>query len=558
MLFMQSMGCSLLVEDDSLICSYRCSAWDTRLICLFENTDSMWTNLHNSYVSEISLHNINNCTQLKVSESTFERFKLLEKFTATNAHITDLSNIDLRSLTELKFVSFSYNDITELSAYIFEWTSNLDILDLSHNQIVYISDTAFKVRLTKESDKQIYYEFDEMEMDMPPILPAKIKQGRSNIKELYLNNNRLKTLNATWFEWLPNLYVLNVNGNFLKVISFKELFKNNIQLNRVYASQNYIQEISNISTEIFRNVEHVDFSNNPSNHNTYYINVPDINVSNMRLTGCRIYWLTSVFDASWNNITDVIVERSANFTHGLRRLNLAHNSISSAVNLTDLVNLDYLDLSYNLMETLETASLQNLGRLTTLKLNHNNIIVIDYGVFRGMNNLKYLNLSFNRLQQFNLQNLMNSLITVNIYGNNISYIDVDLKRKAPKLQTIYGGENNWDCNVLTMVVLALNLDYIRLTSTPNPFLFNKSGFNSSIRDIGCYGTAKPQVVESNTNTVSLTFDVKQRIEMLIDEKIHQFETRLLDVIANMTNQNMKSIVTRLDELSLHTNITQVS
>lgn len=481
-------------------------------------------------------------------------------FMATEAHITQISNIDLRSLTELKLLNLSYNDITELSPFIFEWAANLDTVDLSHNQIAHISDNAFEKRPVQSQNEDPLDYYDDSVATTTRRSPV-VKRQHSNIEELYLNDNKLAVLKSPWFQPLTKLRVLNVDGNFLKTVDFNDVLKFNVLLTELHAGRNYFEEISDISLDSFVALRRIDLSNNPVVRGwDARIDFADINISSMRVEGCRISWKTQVFDATWNNITNVIIDRVA--TDGtsqipqLRNLNLAHNQISSVVNITDLPNLISLDLSYNVLEVIAAGSFDRLNNLKSLQLKHNNLRDFDYGVLRGMGSLSYLHLSFNRLQKFYLQNLLNELTSVDLFGNNITNIDFDLKRKAPKLSTIYAGENNWDCNTLTTAVLALNIDNIRLLASSNPLLINQGEFNSSVRGIGCHGTTKPQV-QSTTNNVSISSDVKAKIETLIDEKIHEFETRLMDVIANLTNQNMKEIVKRLDELTLQTNLTQV-
>lgn len=88
------------------------------------------------------------------------------------------------------------------------------------------------------------------------------------------------------------------------------------------------------------------------------------------------------------------------FNPGLRRLNLAHNIISSVGQALVFFNqLEELDLSHNVLTSLGTDNLLMQGRLRELRLAHNNLTVLSPGSLKGLNSLNLLDLSHNGMTE---------------------------------------------------------------------------------------------------------------------------------------------------------------
>ncbi|XP_071542030.1 uncharacterized protein [Panulirus ornatus] len=84
------------------------------------------------------------------------------------------------------------------------------------------------------------------------------------------------------------------------------------------------------------------------------------------------------------------------FNPGLRRLNLAHNIISSiAQSLVFFTRLEELDLSHNVLTSLGTGNLVEQERLRELRLAHNNFTNLSPGAFLGLESLNLLDLNHN-------------------------------------------------------------------------------------------------------------------------------------------------------------------
>ncbi|XP_069191330.1 leucine-rich repeat and immunoglobulin-like domain containing-NOGO receptor-interacting protein 4 [Procambarus clarkii] len=84
------------------------------------------------------------------------------------------------------------------------------------------------------------------------------------------------------------------------------------------------------------------------------------------------------------------------FNPGLRRLNLAHNTIDSVGGaLVFFDRLEELDLSHNMLTSLDTGNLEAQAQLQELRLAHNNLTTMLPGAFKGLVSLNLLDLSHN-------------------------------------------------------------------------------------------------------------------------------------------------------------------
>ena len=110
--------------------------------------------------------------------------------------------------------------------------------------------------------------------------------------------------------------------------------------------------------------------------------------------------------------------------HALCRQNAMLEEVPTDVGhqRTAIINMD---LTYNVIEILDSKSFTGLTQLKVLVLNHNKISSIEPGTFSGQSSVTHLDLSYNVLQTLNgamFQGLA-SLRVLRITGNKITSID---------------------------------------------------------------------------------------------------------------------------------------
>lgn len=98
------------------------------------------------------------------------------------------------------------------------------------------------------------------------------------------------------------------------------------------------------------------------------------------------------------NGTSIIEEVPITFNPGIRELRITYTKLKLVVAALDLYKeLEYLDMSHNQLEHVETCSFTNQERLKVLKLGHNPINTIVNDTFAGMMSLTRLYLDSNAL-----------------------------------------------------------------------------------------------------------------------------------------------------------------
>ncbi|KAK6175543.1 hypothetical protein SNE40_013987 [Patella caerulea] len=119
-------------------------------------------------------------------------------------------------------------------------------------------------------------------------------------------------------------------------------------------------------------------------------------------------------------------------------------SVPSEGLFNDLLNVEYLDISDCSVNQISQIWLAELYSLKTLKLRQTGIRNIEPGVFTGLVNLQELDLSYNVLRdvkQESLQPLVNSLKKLNLNGNMLNRIDSNLFQRMYNLVSLDISDN---------------------------------------------------------------------------------------------------------------------
>ncbi len=169
-----------------------------------------------------------------------------------------------------------------------------------------------------------------------------------------------------------------------------------------------------------------------------------------------------------------------------------------------------VDLSNNIITSIPAGVLNHLSRCTSLNLNQNNIITIDYGAFKGMTALFILQLSMNKLSSLDRVLFgVNTLDTLNLIGNQLSHLGKGLFSQSPSLSTLKLSKNRlsmilrnilegissvrkmyWDNNVISFIEIGafkglISLVYLDLScnnlSSIHPGTF--AGLNRTTRSV---------------------------------------------------------------------------
>ena len=310
---------------------------------------------------------------------TTEDMKHLPQLIAPNASITDLTGLE--GATNLTLLELGNNFISDISPL--KGLTNLVRLDLNNNSISDLSPLKGLTNL-----KYLLLDNNSIS-DISPL------KGLTNLRRLELHNNSISDLSPLVANTgLGPGDVIIVNGNPL----------NNASIN------------THIPTLISRGVR-VDFDK--------LVDIPDSNLrtaiekalgkaSGVTITTEDMKRLTQLI-APNASITDLTgLEHATNLT----LLNLSDNSISDISPLAGLNNLAELYLSDNSIS--DISPLAGLNNLIWLELHNNSIS--DLSPLKGLNNPLWLELSDNSISDISPLAGLTSLIILGLSGNSISDI----------------------------------------------------------------------------------------------------------------------------------------
>ncbi|PZC80312.1 hypothetical protein B5X24_HaOG214921 [Helicoverpa armigera] len=405
--------------------------------------------------------------------------------------LTAIEDYAFKGLVKLESLYLNNNDISSLSNMCFKTLTGMTLLDLSNNKIASIdfdkADLTYLQTLFLRNNQlvQIKHEhfqslsslafLDVSQNAIAQLEPSSFVSLRSLIS-LRLSNNPLSgTLQTDTFNGLVSLPSLDISGNLLTTVqnaSFNEMSELK-ELNMSHSKIKYLQY------NVFAHTGYIETLDLSYNELEYFsVNMTD-------LVGLSALFLN-------NNLIKEISSTTLYGISGLTKLNLASNLIENIHNesFNSLIELRYLDLSYNeklqfrstLLEKMKSldilklsgiktvvhftqfdestvteveiadAGLNNISALnlsafthmSTLGLRNNSISRIDIGAFAGISTLRYLDLSFNKISFIQPGAFKDNelLFSLNISHNYLSAISYGVFRGLIYLGTLDMSYNN--------------------------------------------------------------------------------------------------------------------
>lgn len=234
------------------------------------------------------------------------------------------------------------------------------------------------------------------------------------------------------FDYLPNIEKLELDGNFSNFNLDSLVSLKNLSLIGILMDGFNLDLFTNISNQLENIV--ISCSNLDDKHLAklfYDHNFPYL--LHFEMTESRITKIEKkLFDGfpmvqklNISNQKDLrIIEFDAlSNLKNLEYLNLGYNCIDSIdIRLfSHLINLRSLNLSGNRLESIEEYLFSSLLNLEHLHLNHNQLASLNPKSFVGLNNLKTLYLNFNKLTSFNFDilNSIRKIEKISLYQNPI-------------------------------------------------------------------------------------------------------------------------------------------
>ncbi|XP_036126950.1 matrix-remodeling-associated protein 5 [Molossus molossus] len=195
---------------DALACPHPCACYvPTEVHCTFRSLASVPAGI-SKHVERINL-GFNSIQAL--SETSFAGLTKLELLMVHGNNIPSIPDGALRDLSSLQVLKCSYNKVRVLTAHTLRGLGSLLRLHLDHNQLEFIHPQAFR-GLT--SLRLLHLEGNHLQLLHPATFAtfSFLDSFRlSNIRHLYLAENRLSSLPADLLRNMPLLETLYLQGN---------------------------------------------------------------------------------------------------------------------------------------------------------------------------------------------------------------------------------------------------------------------------------------------------------------------------------------------------------
>ena len=238
--------------------------------------------------------------------------------------------------------------------------------------------------------------------DLSKLVPT--LQKLSSLQSLQLNDNNITAIpSPNAFGYLPTLFVLDLSGNGIDYIS-PSAFNGLLQLNSLNLSRNHL---GSLEEKVFQGLTSlrtldISFSGLLKIENRTYTCLEDLlSLENLHLQGNNISQLTSrsLPSSPWTPFN-------------IRYLDLSFNYLDSVKTATGFETIRELNLSHNRIRTLNVNVFGNMTALTSLDLSHNRLTNVPSGSFRLLNStqvviLERLNLSSNKIRDVSGTELVN-------------------------------------------------------------------------------------------------------------------------------------------------------
>nr|WNA22119.1 Toll-like receptor 4 [Altica viridicyanea] len=304
-------------------------------------------------------------------------------------------------VSSVEVLDLSHNDIIALSDNGFSALRSLEELHLGNNAISTLGDRAF-VGLSSLTTLNLSSNF-------LVALPPELFQSSRELKHLYLHNNSLSVLAPGMLEGLDQLQVLDLSRNELTSNWVKrDTFAGLVRLVVLNLAHNQLTKIDNalfkdLYTLQILNLEYNNINSILENAFLELKNLHALILSNNNLVRIESHHFTGMYGLNQllidsNEIEHIHPRAFENMTN-LQDLGLNGNILGTVpVGIGELRFLKTLDLGKNHIKTVTNSSFEGLEMLYGLRLVDNHIVNISRDAFSTLPSLQVLNLASNKIK----------------------------------------------------------------------------------------------------------------------------------------------------------------
>jgi Leucine-rich repeat (LRR) protein len=264
------------------------------------------------------------------------------------------------------------------------------------------------------------------------VLPNSSVWGR-RLKFIYLNNNHIKGVVKSDFQWLPELIHVYLDYNFITVID-PHAFDANTKLWKLTLNGNELAITNGTQSLIVPSLGRIELGN---------CNISDLPINFFKdMPGLEFIKLS-------NNRIEQLYRELFSHLKKLRHLHLEGNQIKQID--ADIFKTNHrfqgLYLRSNPLDYFNKTHFLRSSSLISLDVSFCNITIIPNKFFANLHNLVSLNLSDNRLQSFNFRAVPQNLEVLDISGNSLTSVTVRKEeiRRLDSLKHLDLTNNRFTC-----------------------------------------------------------------------------------------------------------------
>ncbi|XP_044761422.1 chaoptin [Coccinella septempunctata] len=439
------------------------------------------------------------------------------------------------SLTKLKVLDLSENNLAQVTKGTFNLLSSLSHLNLSSNQLRSIPADLFQKATTLESIDLSYTSLK--------VLPPQLFSKLNLLKHIHLAHNSITEVATGVFSNLPNLTTIDLSSNninnirqgaFVNVMTVKKLILRNNHLS------SFKGEIFNTGTSL----ETLDISNNHLSYlypSSFRIHprLREIHASNNKFVFFPAELIATLqfleyVDLSQNSLKTVDELDFARLPR-LKTLNLAHNQIESISEMAfhNSTQLQVIDLSHNNLDRLGERTFEGIIRLQMLNLDNNLFSDLPETVFdrSRVEMLECISLARNKFKEAPLESLKKQYFFIS---------SVDLSHN--KIEEISGEDS-----------IMVNIKKFDLSFNPlsEKSIRNILGEPKTVRELNLAGTGITNVVRLETpflNSLNLSYNNITELPAQVFDRTTLLETldlsnNLIPNISDLQLHSLKSLQT---------------
>nr|XP_023695993.1 leucine-rich repeat-containing protein 32 [Paramormyrops kingsleyae]XP_023695994.1 leucine-rich repeat-containing protein 32 [Paramormyrops kingsleyae]XP_023695995.1 leucine-rich repeat-containing protein 32 [Paramormyrops kingsleyae]XP_023695996.1 leucine-rich repeat-containing protein 32 [Paramormyrops kingsleyae] len=381
-----------------------------------------------------------NCTHRNLKTIPRELPPGIYKLDLSYNLLENLTQELMSSYTSVHHLNLHSNKIQFIQPGLFKNMTNLQVLDLSRNDlyIIALSKTSVgplsSVRKLDLIGNGLYTGMTDYFLEDAPALLNLSLEGNSitkitnntffrskSLRNIDLHNNVILEIEGGAFNSMPHLSELDLSMNSITCITDFNL----LQLKTLNLSQNSMESFQTRDWDREYELLYLDLRENKMH---YFPFLPrrnkliHLDLSRNLLTGVNTMLTTEQ--------TEFMINDESRFTDYTENV------------YNNLTKLRYLDLSYNQIKRIPSSFFNNMASLEMLNLSNNCMEAFYIDQDSPLNSLKILDLSFNALQNLSFgENTLQSLEELYLQANSLSVKDSYIFRRLPSIRDLHLQEN---------------------------------------------------------------------------------------------------------------------